>query len=497
MQKVGKRLKKALLFGNIATAVLFGWVSPVGAQTVKPVVADDTFLSQEWHLDAIHAREGWSSSIGSSEVVVAVIDSGVDIDHEDLRANVWTNPKEIAGNGKDDDKNGYVDDVHGWNFVSKDPDVRPSSDPNGIEGSWIHGTVVSSLIGGVGNNDVGIAGVAWRVRIMPLVVLDAEGNGRDENLIAAVRYAMMNGADIINFSLVGYEYDPKLADAIHEATAKGVLVVSASGNSETNIEGENLDVTPGYPACDKGASDLGQLTVTAIDRSEKKIDRANYGSCVDVSAPGGGLFAARPTHDFFDPSRLTAGYVGGLSGTSLAAPLVSGLAALLKAEHPEWRGQEIAQRIKETADPIDDKNPKYAGGLGRGRINVLRAVTNDARSEALGPLTLQGSRSGMPPEIRVLTSSGTELRRFAVGATGDRRGVRATFVRWQKLLEPDIAVTMIGDPTGAWRVYRPDGLLIAAGELGAFFTDDPTVSTSTSRGVLSKDGWLSYRTWPY
>lgn len=482
-------------FSGAVTVACFGLTPLALAQTATPVQTNDTFLSRQWYLDAIHAREGWRSTTGSRDVVVAVIDSGVDIDHEDLRGNIWTNAKEIAGNGKDDDKNGYPDDVHGWNFVSDNPDVRPTSTPGGIEEAWIHGTVVSSIIGGVGNNDIGISGVAWRVRIMPLVVLDTDGNGRDDQLIKAVRYAMANGADIINFSLVGYEPDALLAEAIRDATEKGLLVVSAAGNGELP-GGVDMDRTPGYPACDKGASSLGKLTVTAIDRKNRKVSRANFGSCVDVSAPGGDMFAARPPRDPHDPSGHAAGYVDGLNGTSVAAPLVSGLAALLKSLHPTWRGPEIAQRILDTTDPIDDQDPALAGKLGRGRINVRRALAEDAQTDALGPLALEGSDTGRPPEIRVLAGSGNELRRFAVGESGDRRGVRATFIRWQKHLEPDIAVTMIGDPTGAWRIYRPDGLLIAAGELGNFFTDDPTVSTGIKSRVRSSPGWILYRSWP-
>ncbi len=430
------------------------------------VTTNDTFLSKQWYLDSIHAREGWTVTTGTRDVVVAVVDSGVDIDHDDLKDNIWNNTAEIAGNGKDDDHDGYIDDVHGWNFVSNTGNVHPSSTPDGVEEAWIHGTVVSSLIAGVGNNGIGITGVAWRARIMPLVVLDADGYGKDDQLIGAIRYAVAHGADIINLSLVGYDYDAALADAIREATAQGVLVVSAAGNSDAG-DGENLDVKPGYPACNKGVANMGELTVTAIDQVNKRVPKANFGSCVDVSAPGGGMFAARPTHDMQNIKRVVAGYIGDLNGTSVAAPLVSGLAVLLKAEHPTWRGPQLAKRIIDTADSIDSVDPAMAGKMGKGRINVARALAKDDASARLGPLSLEGSAPGNQPMVRVKDENGHVISRFAVGSTGDLRGVRATFVRWQQDVQPDIAVTMIGDRFGAWQVYRPDGLLIAAGSLGS------------------------------
>ena len=455
---------------------------------VTRVVTNDTFLGKQWYLDSIHAREGWMTATGSKDVVVAVIDSGVDIDHPDLKNEIWVNPNEIAGNGKDDDGDGYIDDIHGWNFVTDSADVRPVRVADAVPEAWIHGTAVASLIAAAGNDDIGIAGVAWRARIMPLVVLGPDGYGRDDEIISAIRYAASHGADIINLSLVGYEYDAQLAQAIHEATAQGVLVVSAAGNSDTNIDGEDLDKLPGYPACDKGAAGRGALTVTALTRENKKAPLANYGTCVDVSAPGYDLYAARPTTDPSDTNRVVAGYTGGLDGTSVAAPLASGLAVLLKAEHPEWQGPEIAARIIATADPVDAADPAYAGKMGHGRINVLRAVTDDAQAQRLGPLTLEVADTGHTPEIRVRTMDGTEISRFLVSDQGDLRGVRATFIRWQGNAEPDIAVTMVGDAHGAWRVYRPDGLLIAAGEVGNNIVGGLTIAAqdlaSEGRDVL-------------
>ncbi len=456
---------RQFLFALSSILLVVGLPTVLFAATTStvPLETNDTFLSKQWYLDAIHAREGWKISTGSPDVVVAVIDSGVDITHPDLKNNIWTNSDEIAGNKKDDDGDGYVDDMHGWNFITNSADVSPTSSSSGVMDAWIHGTVVASLIAGQGNNDIGIAGMSWRTKIMPLVVLDSEGNGGDGHIVRAIRYAVAHGADIINLSLVGYEFDQDLSDAVREATSQGVLVVSAAGNSD-DPGGQNMDVLPGYPACTKGVLGLGELTVTGIGHENQKVNRANYGSCVDVSAPGEDIFAARPTTNASEPTVTVSGYVGHLSGTSVAAPLVSGLAALLKAKHPEWRGQELAQWIRLTSDPFDAG--AFAGKLGVGRINVLRALTDDSRSQLLGPLSLEASVPGFAPQIRVVDNQKVERVRIPVGAPADRRGIRATFIRWEGTLEPQIAVTTIGDKTGAWSIYRLDGVLVAAGVIG-------------------------------
>lgn len=443
----------------------FGQSVSAATDAASSVIPNDTFFSKQWYLNAIHAPQGWTMATGSRDVVVAVIDSGVDTNHPDLKNNIWTNRGEIPNNGIDDDGDGYIDDVHGWNFVQSGSSVLPTPSMTGLEEAYVHGTVVSSLIASSGNDGIGIAGVAWKARIMPLTILDSSGSGRNDDLIRAIAYAMAHGADIINLSLVGYDYDVKLAQAVREATVQGVLVVVAAGNSDVP-GGIDMDATPGYPACDKGVGLPGELTVTALDAFNRKASRANYGSCVDVSAPGDGMFAARPTRDSHDSARSAAGYIDGLSGTSIAAPLVSGLAVLLKAEHPSWRGPQIAARIMQTADSVDEQNPLYADKLGHGRINVARALQTDAGTNLLGPLTLEASAAGHAPEVQVLSGTGTPLSRFAVGSAGDKRGVRATFVRWRNDPTPDIAVTSIGDSRGAWQIYTLQGLLIAAGSLG-------------------------------
>ncbi|MFZ2803668.1 MAG: S8 family serine peptidase [Patescibacteria group bacterium] len=468
------------------------------ATSTAPVQTNDTFANKQWYLEDIHAPEAWNVATGSRDVVVAVVDSGVDINHPDLKNNIWTNPEEIAGNNKDDDGDGLVDDVHGWNFVEGSSDVGPIASPSGVEDAWLHGTAVASLIAAEGNNGIGITGVTWHARIMPLVALGPDGTGQDQDIINAIQYAVAHGADIINLSLVGYEHDQALSQAVHDATSQGVLVVSAAGNSDAP-QGQDLDALPGYPACDKGAAGHGQLTVTALTRMDTLADFANYGSCVDVSAPGDGIFTARPTTEPTQTSGTVPGYIDGLSGTSLAAPLVSGLAALLKAEHPSWRADELATRIIATSDPVDATNTAMLGKIGQGKINVLRAVTEDAAASELGPFFLEGSARGMSPAVRVLSAEGETVAQFGVGQGGDKRGVRATFIRWDGQDQPDIAVSMAGDTTGAWRIYRMDGVLVASGSLGTdvtggvFLSASDLTNTGTDELYLGEAG--GHRAW--
>ncbi len=463
---MGKRSGNIIIsFISLITVFFcFASAAPVSAAAVTGATTNDTFASKQWYLESIHAREGWNAATGSKDVIVAVIDSGVDIEHPDIKANIWSNPSEIAGNHKDDDGDGYVDDMHGWNFIKTSNDVKPIHQADGLHEAWLHGTAVASLIAAVGNNDIGISGVAWNAKIMPLVALGSDGYGQDQDIVDAIHYAVAHGADVINLSFVGADFDTGLDQAIGEATSQGVLVVSAAGNSEST-KGDNMDLTPGYPACDKGAAGRGSLTVSALTRGGQRAPYANYGACVDVSAPGEDLFAARPSYDP-QTKQPAAGYIDDLTGTSVAAPLVSGLAVLLKSKHPSWTADELAQRIIETSDPLKDLPAEMRGKLGRGQINVARALQDDDAARRLGPVFLEASAAGQSPEIRILSEDGHELNRFYVGDTGDLRGVRASFIRWTGNRNPEIAVSMIGDQGGAWRIYRTDGVLVAAGDLG-------------------------------
>ena len=197
---------------------------------------DDALLPRQWELvrsPAMGAPAAWRHGPGRP-VTVAVVDTGVDLSHPDLAGNRWTNPGEIPGNGIDDDGDGYVDDVHGWNFADASADV---SDANG------HGTAVAGVIAARGDNRIGIAGVAWRARVMALKVVDSTGAATADRVAAAIRFATAHGARIVNVSLNGPDRSAVIEDAIRDAQARGALVVASAGN-----DGRRLDVAPSYPA---------------------------------------------------------------------------------------------------------------------------------------------------------------------------------------------------------------------------------------------------------
>jgi subtilisin family serine protease len=191
---------------------------------------NDPFYKEQWYLDKINITDAWKYTTGSPKVIVAVIDSGVDIDHPDLRGNIWVNDDEKK-DGIDNDKNGYIDDIYGWDFIKNSADPRPKVADNGFTEEGInHGTIVAGIIAAKGNNKIGISGISWHSKIMPLRVLDGNGQGDISEVVEAIDYAINNGADIINLSFVGNKNDWELEKAIKRAELSGITVVAAAGN---------------------------------------------------------------------------------------------------------------------------------------------------------------------------------------------------------------------------------------------------------------------------
>ncbi len=297
----------------------------------------------------IDAPEAWTTTTGSSSVVVAVIDSGVDWHHPDLAANIWTNPGEscpgCANDGIDNDGNGYVDDVHGWDFVNNDNDPM---DDNG------HGTHVAGTIGAVGNNGIGVAGVNWNVQIMPLKFIGANGQGTADDAVRAILYATRMGAVVSNNSWGGEDFSQALEDAIADADAHGSLFVAAAGNSA-----RNTDTTPDYPS---GFDVPNVLTVGAVDQNDVRAWFSNYGKrTVDLAAPGTNIYSTWP-----------GGSYRFLDGTSMAAPHATGVVALAKAAFPSASAIGLKTLLLRTVDP----NASFAGlSSTGGRLNARSAVT--------------------------------------------------------------------------------------------------------------------------
>jgi subtilisin family serine protease len=256
----------------------------------------------------IDAPEAWDVTTGSSDVVVAVIDSGVDVNHPDLAANMWINPGETAGNGEDDDGNGYIDDINGWDFYIDDNDPR---DAHG-HGTHVAGTIAAAgkAEGDGGADPVGITGVSWSAKIMVLRFLDAWGLGSTSNAIAAIEYANDMGADVINNSWGGGGYNQALKDAIDASDA---VVVCAAGNS-----GWNTDSFPHYPS---SYSSANIIAVAASDQNDNRASFSNYGAfSVDVAAPGTNIYSAAPGReavwqDDFEDNDISDWTTGGTNDT--------------------------------------------------------------------------------------------------------------------------------------------------------------------------------------
>jgi len=326
-----------------------------------PVIPNDPSFAVEWGLhntgqyagtpgNDIGAAGAWAFTTGSRSVVVAVIDSGIDLTHPDLAANLWVNPGEIAGDGIDNDGNGFVDDIHGWDFV--DNDAVPQD-------GFGHGTHVAGIIGAVGNNGVGVTGVAWQVSIMALRIQDDRGAGTTSAMLAALRYATMMRRDfgiMIVASNNSWDapagYSGVVEQAIREHGEAGITFVAAAGNKATNS-----DVTPQYP----GGYDLPNvITVASLTPQGGLAASSNYGAAsVDVAAPGTVI-----------QSTYKNGTYGMLSGTSMAAPHVTGVAALLAAAKPGITVAEIRTAILGTATPL----VSLAGKVATGRVNAFAAL---------------------------------------------------------------------------------------------------------------------------
>lgn len=289
----------------------------------------------------ISAEKTWKVTTGSPDVTVAVIDTGVDYTHEDLHANIWNNTKEIPDNGIDDDGNGYIDDTTGWNFLGKN---NTPMDDNG------HGTHCAGIIGAAGDNNLGVAGINWKVKIMPLKFMNSTGNGYISDAISSILYANKMGADVISCSWSGPEYSQAFKGAIDASSA---VIICAAGNDNAND-----DLEPTYPAC-YNSSNL--ISVTATNQNDELASFSNYGiNSVDIAAPGVKIASTYPG----DQYRY-------MSGTSMATPFVSGTAALIKAKNTSESNIQIRERIMSTADKISSCTGKISSG---GRLNASKAV---------------------------------------------------------------------------------------------------------------------------
>ncbi len=303
---------------------------------------DPMYLAgQQWALEKVRAPQAWYLSTGHA-VTVAVVDTGVMLDHPDLANSLWVNAGEIADNGLDDDNNGCVDDIHGCDFI--DGDGVPD-DGHG------HGTHVAGIVGATTDNGIGIAGMGWGVTVMPVRVLNSSGNGSVLQVAEGIRYAADNGAQVINLSLAGYDSEcvQTLEDAVSYAQSKGALVIAAAGNYSINLSF--------YPAACAGV-----VGVAATDSADQKASFSNYGSYVDVAAPGVGILS----------TKMAPLDYGLNSGTSMATPMVSGLAALIWARFPSVTSSQVSSAIFTSAEDLGELG--WDPYFGWGRIDAANAL---------------------------------------------------------------------------------------------------------------------------
>jgi subtilisin family serine protease len=360
---------------------------PVKARAAQ-VSATDPRVAEQWALQGdapMGIESAWRQTTGA-DVTVAIIDSGVDLGHPDLAPNLWTNPGEIAANGVDDDGNRYVDDVHGFDFVEND---GAPQDANG------HGTHVAGIIGARGSNGIGGAGVAWRARLMAVRVLDDQARGTTAAVAVGIRYAVDNGARIINLSLAGPTSTPDLQDAVRYARDRGVLIVVAVGN-----DGIDLTNAPTYPAAYGEDNVLG---IGATTRGGGLSGVSDYGPGADLAAPGEQIL-----------STALGGGFEWRTGTSMAAPEVAGALILLAAARPDLDGNRLRDAL--LAGARHTGLPVSAGALDVGaalRGVIAPGAWKRAPDEGLSSYTASPVRSTTKSAKSAKSKSATAKKKKA------------------------------------------------------------------------------------
>ncbi|CCH68229.1 Alkaline protease precursor [Richelia intracellularis HH01] len=361
---------------------------------------------QEWSADLVQAPEVWSEGYTGKGVIVAVLDTGVDYQHSDLNGNIWTNTKEIASNGIDDDLNGYIDDVSGWNFHDGNNDILDRNS---------HGTHVSGIIAGE-KNGFGVTGIAYDAQIMPVKVLGDSGSGYYDSISNGIRYAVDNGANIINLSLGGKFPANNIAESLEYANSMGVVVVMSAGNY-----GESK---PCYPGLD---ADKWGLVVGAVDQNNQLADFSNRAGSNDlayVTAPGVQVYSTIPNneYDFY-------------SGTSMASPHVAGVVALMLNANSNLTPDRVRQIIIETsgnnAHGIFSNTRDVSGYLSNNEINneIEMIVHNHNPSFNNAPSDYQLLNSGesinqIPNLISAFPGNiiGDTIKRFLYNDNEDNSG---------------------------------------------------------------------------
>ena len=356
-------IKASYAVHPLIEAVEFNYVRQTQASEIIP---NDPRFEEQWNLSLIDMPGAWAIEKGNPEVIIAVVDTGFDYTHEDLASQTWVNVDEIPDNGIDDDNNGYIDDVHGWDFSqmpSSDGNENSQNGDNDPIDESGHGTHVAGIIGATVDNDVGIAGIAWNCTLMPIRGAGVAGI-RDNRSASAIVYAVDNGARVINMSWGGRERSFVLRDAVDYAYARGVLMIAASGNES---KGDSI-----FPAGYRKV-----ISVAATEQHKQKFYQSNFGASIDIGAPGNVILSTHINNRYRT-----------LSGTSMATAHVSGVAGLIISKRPSLTHEEVRQILISTADPITE-SPELVGA---GNLNAARALmaSSSLRAHILSPETHSG-----------------------------------------------------------------------------------------------------------
>jgi len=321
---------------------------------------DDPSFDQQWSLLQIGLPDAWEVTTGSPDILIAIVDSGIQLDHPDLADKIWTNPGEIPGNHLDDDGNGKVDDLHGWRYYHQYTNLGfvPAEDAN-VRDDFGHGTHVAGIAAASTNNQIGISGISWGSHILPVKVLDEWGSGWYSDIAAGIIYAADNGAQIINLSLGGEQPSDLLSSAVDYAHNHGALVIAATGNSGEAVL---------YPAAYDPV-----LAVSATDENDLRPAFSNFGPQVDLAAPGTNIYST-----WYRTNYLTK------SGTSMATPHVSGAAALLWSLKPNLDADAIANALMHSS--LDIEPAGVDDFTGWGRLSAKMAVDYLIRTEIFLPV---------------------------------------------------------------------------------------------------------------
>ena len=337
------------------------------------IIPNDPRFTEQWGLTMVDAPEAWTVSTGSSSTIVAVIDTGIDLHNAEFAGRLWRNPTASTARNP----------VYGWNFVNNNGNTQ---DNNG------HGTNVAGILAAKGNNGVGIAGINWNTEIMPLKSLDANGNGTTDEAVAAIYFAVNNGAKVINASWGGDVWTSALLDALNYADSKGVVFVTAAGN-----ESSNNDVTTTYPASFRTPN---EIVVAAVDQTGNLASYSNYGATtVDLAAPGTDIMSTIP-----------GGYAY-YTGTSMATPFVSGTVSLLAGKFPGLTAEQLISKVLASVKPMPSlQGLTVTGGI----VDPYYALIGKVTTAGGGSTTSTSSLSTV--ESEALTS---DIFYNAVGGTPD------------------------------------------------------------------------------